>query len=409
MSGKQMNYLQTGEWKDACAEVERLVFDLPGFRSCSIRHRKDETGGTIRAVFRHVIVQNQTMLQLTLKEGTSAHTSNLKGRSARRTLREHLARAAEAHVLSDHVDLHLRITRKNRLLLSRSKPLARKTTRPAEHDRSKRYLLESLDARPLLRALGFADSQDRLRPSMQAKYRQVNEFLRILEATLDGAIPREDRPLRILDAGCGKAWLTLTAHFFLTQSRSLSVELTGVDLREDTTRAAREMAARLQLEPPQADFAVADLASYKPENPPDIVMSLHACDTATDEAMARAVEWESRVILCAPCCQHQIQSQLKPTGEQRALLRHGILRERLADLLADALRAQLLRVLGYRVRVVEFVDPAATGRNIMIRAERGLRPGMAEAVAEYKELCQAWGVVPPLQTRLQKHVSEYIN
>ncbi len=383
------------DWTAARVEIERLLFELPGFRSCSIRRRAPDAEGNLRAVFRPVVLQGSEALQLTLSDAQRSRAANLSPGKARAALRELLAEAEEVHVATSSLDLHARFTRKGRLLLSRSRPLQREDEPPSGHDRAKQHPLDRIDARLLLRALGFSDAQDRLRPSMQAKYRQVNEFLRILDAVIPDAPPPDGRPLRILDAGCGKAYLTLCAQVYLAQTRSLAVEWTGVDLREDVIRMGRAMAGRLLLEPPAVSFAVADIATYAPSVPPDIVVSLHACDTATDEAIARGVEWGARVLLCAPCCQHQVQAQLQPAGPQRALLRHGILRERLADLLADAFRAQLLRLLGYRVRVVEFVEPEATGRNILIRAERGVRPGMPEVAREYRELRDAWGVVPP--------------
>lgn len=401
-----MSNLPPSDWTAARGEIERLVFDLPGFRSCTIRRKAPDADGHHRAVFRPVILQGNESLQLTLSGVQASRAANLPAGRARGVLQDQLAEAEEVHVMTSTVDLHARFTRKGRLLLSRSRPLAREEAPPASHDRAKHYPLDRIDARLLLRAVGFADSQDRVRPSMQAKYRQVNEFLRILDAVLPVAPPPDGRPLRILDAGCGKAYLSLAAQAYLSQTRTLAVEWTGVDRREDVVHSAREMAGRLRLEPPAATFAVADLAAYEPAVPPDIVVSLHACDTATDEAIARGVEWGARVLLCAPCCQHQVQAQLQPAGPQRALLRHGILRERLADLLADAFRAQLLRLLGYRVRVIEFVEPEATGRNLLIRAERGVRPGMPDVAREYRELRDAWGVVPPLEKRLAARLSE---
>ena len=137
-------------------------------------------------------------------------------------------------------------------------------------------------------------------------------------------------------------------------------------------------------------------------------MSLHACDTATDEALARAVEWGSRAILCAPCCQHELQGQMAGGGPMRAVLRHGILRERLADLLTDTFRAQILRILGYRVNVVEIVASEATARNLMLRAEAGVKPGMPQAISEYLELRDLWRVTPYLETRLASRLERHL-
>ena len=148
-------------------------------------------------------------------------------------------------------------------------------------------------------------------------------------------------------------------------------------------------------------FADAAIGEFRPDAQPDLVLSLHACDTATDDALAFGVLKGARAILCAPCCQHELQKTLSANlRPHRAILRNGILRERLADLLTDAFRAQILRVVGYRSTVVEFVDPEATARNILIRAARVSRPGTGTALSDYEDLREAWGVTPYLAQRL---------
>lgn len=395
-------------WSAARPEIERLIFDIPGFRSCTIRFSEPDEEGNNRAVLRPVILQDREMLQLTLSGERESRDSNLGTGKSRRELRALIAKASHLHLMSDSVDIHARVTRKGQLLFSRSKPLKREPLSTKAHDRKKNHPLDRIDSSLLLRAIGFSDSQDRIRPSMQAKYRQVNEFLRIIDAALPASSIRGDKPLRFLDAGCGKAYLTLAAQAYLAMTRPFPVEWCGVDMREDVIQSARAIAERLRLEPPAASFVVADLGKFEPSAPPDVVVSLHACDTATDEAIARGIEWGASAIISVPCCQRQIQPQLKTDGPQNALLRHGILKERLADLLADAFRAQILRLLGYRVRVVEFVEPEATARNVLLRAERGVRPGMARVAEEYLELREAWGVVPPLETRLADRLGEYL-
>ena len=151
-----------------------------------------------------------------------------------------------------------------------------------------------------------------------------------------------------------------------------------------------------------------DLAESDPGFRPDMTLSLHACDTATDEALARGIEWKSRYLLCAPCCQHELHKSLKPNNEMRAVLRHGILRERLADLLTDTLRAQILRILGFRVNVIEFVSQESTARNIMLKAEFCVKPGQNEAVSDYLELRDYWKVSPWLEKRMSALLDKYL-
>lgn len=389
-------------------EVERRIFALPGWMSCVFTWAHPCDDGHRKSVLRAVELQGKPMYQDTRTGGPSAAVANYSRNRAKELVRAMLeSDFSEVHVQSADGDFHGRVTKRGRVLTSRSRRLQRDAAGPAAHDRAKDYPLEKCGSPLLLQALGFAGPDGKLLPSMHAKYRQVNEFLRAVEATLAEAGLAAGAPLRIVDAGCGRAYLSFAARDYLAQALGVETELTGVDIRPDIVATCRATAERLDLAPPAAEFVAADIAAFRPAAAPDLVMSLHACDTATDIAIARGVEWGARAIVSVPCCQHEIQKTLRADGPSRALLRHGILRERLADLLADALRAALLRVVGYRVRVVEFVEPEATGRNVMLRAVRGVRPGAGDAVDEYLALRDEWKVRPPLEELLADRLAEY--
>jgi SAM-dependent methyltransferase len=262
-----------------------------------------------------------------------------------------------------------------------------------------------------------------VKPTRQAKYRQVEEFLRLLDASLTEAMaqgqvrmPTEGDPLRIVDLGCGNAYLTFAAHRFLTApvedgGRGLPVRMTGVDVKQQSADHNAEVAAGLGID---ADFVVGSIQDATLPSSPDVVLALHACDTATDDALARALGWGASLVLAAPCCHHDIAAQLRTAeapGPYAMLTRYGILRERFADTLTDALRASLLRREGYRVDVVEFVESAHTPRNTLLRAVR-LRGQAAShrrssdveeaAGREYDDLLAAWGVRPRLGELLSR-------
>jgi hypothetical protein len=255
----------------------------------------------------------------------------------------------------------------------------------------------------VFRALGLSDHEGRMKPSRQGKYRQVEEFLRILDASITEAIakghlrtPTADEPLQIVDLGCGNAYLTFVTHRYLTHVRGLPVHLVGIDQREQSRAHNEQIAAGLGVD---ATFVASSIGEARPGVPPDVVLALHACDTATDDALARAIEWEAPLVLAAPCCHHDIAAQLRahPTPAPYAMLtRHGILRERLADTLTDGLRASLLRSEGYRVDVMQFVGSQHTPRNTLLRGVRtgGSRGGTARQ--EYDDLVTTWGVRPRL-------------
>ncbi len=283
-----------------------------------------------------------------------------------------------------------------------------------DHDRGKDRLLASDD--PVLKALGISDAQGRIKPTRQAKYRQVEEFLRLLDASLSQAmaqghlrVPTPAEPLRIVDLGCGNAYLTFAAHRYLSTpvdrgGRGLAVHVTGVDVKQQSADHNTAVASGLGID---AEFVVGSIGQAQLERAPDVVLALHACDTATDDALARALEWEAALVLAAPCCHHDIAAQLRVTATPppyAMLTRHGILRERFADTLTDALRATLLRREGYRVDAVEFVESAHTPRNTLLRAIRTGKPGQPgesgqpgqSAGQEYDDLLATWGVRPRL-------------
>jgi SAM-dependent methyltransferase len=272
------------------------------------------------------------------------------------------------------------------------------------HNRAKHHLLDPGD--PLFGALG-ADADKR---------RQVDAFLRQLVAVTGRTVERaraEDRPLRVVDLGCGNAYLTFAAHRYLAGQLPNGVRTLGIDVRPDLVDRNTTLASQLGLE--GLTFAVGTIEAADPGGAVDVVLALHACDTATDDALARAVAWRAPVVLAAPCCHHDVQRQLDdaraaglaPPEPHAALVRHPILRERFADVLTDTLRSQLLRLAGYRVDVVEFVDSRHTPRNALLRAEHrsdradGWDGPVDEAVLrEHAELAAAWHVRPALADRL---------
>ena len=267
-------------------------------------------------------------------------------------------------------------------------------------------------------ALGLSDHEGRMKPSRQGKYRQVEEFLRILDASIAEAIakghlrtPTDDEPLRIVDLGCGNAYLTFAAHRFLTHVRGLPVRMTGVDVARAVARPQRRAGRPARHRGRLRGRQHRRRAAVDPA--PEVVLALHACDTATDDALARAIAWEAPLVLAAPCCHHDIAAQLRrhPTPAPYAMLtRHGILRERFADTLTDAVRASLLRLQGYRVDVMQFVGSEHTPRNTLLRAVRTGRPVTGGAARqEYDDLVATWAVRPRLAELLADGVTDAIS
>lgn len=273
------------------------------------------------------------------------------------------------------------------------------------HDRKKtRYLNEN---EIIFRELGISDHNGKLKASRSDKFIQVNEFLKII----DHAISELDRDSKVgtrkectlVDLGCGNAYLTFAAHQYLL-NKGLSVKTVGVDSRSDSRERNEEIAKRADLIQ-GITFVAEEIDSYPP-HAVDIAVALHACDTATDDAIAWAVESKSRVILVAPCCHHDIQKQIKKAPEPWGIAtKHGILKERIGDIVTDAIRAQVLRILGYRTDVIEFVASDHTARNLMIRAIYTGASAQQHDFDEVDALIQQWGIEPALLSRLDAAIA----
>jgi SAM-dependent methyltransferase len=359
-----------------------------------------------RAELRYVDLKAGRHLQITTYDDTQAHTANhATGGAAHDAVDALLDEPfGNWHVETTTQTHQLRVTKRLEAVVH-THDRVEEVEVDREHDRDKERLLPEDD--PVYRALGLADAEGRIKPSRQAKLRQVEEFLRILDASVADAIakghlrrPTAEDPLRIVDLGCGNAYLTLTAQRFL-ETRGLAVRLTGVDVKEQSREYSSAVAAELGLD---AEFVVGTISDAELAVEPEVVLALHACDTATDEALARAVGWGASLVLAAPCCHHDVAAQLRrtPTPAPYAMLtRHGILRERFADTLTDALRASLMRLSGYRVDVMQFVDSKHTPRNTLLRAVRTGGPVKGGGVRnEYDDLVATWGIQPRLATLL---------
>jgi SAM-dependent methyltransferase len=381
-------------------------------RAVASGRQKGTTPAWRRAELRYVDLKAGRHLQVTTYDATQAHTHNhaVGPGNEPSAARDAVDALLDEPFANWHVDTttqshQLRVTKPSQAVVN---SLDREAPVEAErgHDRDKERLLPPDD--PLFRALGLTDGEGRIKPSRQAKVRQVEEFLRLLDAAITAALdkghlrrPTEDDPLRVVDLGCGNAYLTFAAHRFLSDVRRLPVRLTGVDVKEQSREHNTAVAAELGID---AAFVVGSISGAVLDQAPEVVLALHACDTATDDALARAVEWEAPLVLAAPCCHHDVAAQLRkaPTPAPYAMLtRHGILRERLADTLTDALRASLLRQQGYRVDVVQFVESQHTPRNTMLRATRTGGPVAGGGVRkEYDELVSSWGITPRLAVLL---------
>jgi hypothetical protein len=347
-----------------------------------------------RVTLRPVDLKVGRRLQLSVFDGRTTVVTNLEPTELAARLDELFeAGFASTFVRTLDVDLQLGHARRGEPRLTRHRPSASSIV--TAHDRPKPRLVD--ESAPFLRAVGITDQHGRIKPTARAKHRQVERFLEILSHTLDVDAPAA---IRAVDLGCGAGVLTLATYHYLTEVRGHSVTMTGIDTKADLINRLNTTVAELGWD--GLTFEAGSIADQQPPEPPDLVLALHACDTATDDALAKAVGWRARYVLAAPCCQHDLQAQIdnaSAPADFGPLLRHGIVRERLGDLLTDSLRAELLRAHGYRTDVIEFVSTEHTAKNLMIRAVRTERPN-AEASTAAERLAATWGVTPALATRI---------
>jgi SAM-dependent methyltransferase len=383
-------------------------------RAVGSGRQKGRTPRWRRVEMRYVDLKAGRHLQVTAYDDRQAHTSNhAAGEAAKAVVDDLLDEPfGNWHVETTTETHQVRVTKKLEALVHTSARAEQPAEPERSHDRAKPRLLPEDD--PVLRAVGISDAQGRVKPSKQAKYRQVEEFLRDLGGALDDAMstdkvraPTSEDPLRVVDLGCGNAYLTFAAHSYLTRVRGLPVRMVGVDVKEQSRSHNGAVAEDLGIGDTM-QFVQGDIGSVTLDHAPDVVLALHACDTATDDALARAVLWDASLVLAAPCCHHDVAAQLRraPTPAPYTLLtRHGILRERFADTLTDALRAGVLRVLGYRVDVIEFVESQHTPRNTLLRATRTGAPAATATRQELDDLVRTWQVHPRLADLLEERLA----
>lgn len=400
-------------WEHVRADLRARLLDTSTLvRAVAAGRRRGVPLRWRRAELRPVDLKGGVRLQVTAYDERQAHTSNHGVEDAPAAVDALLEQGfGNWHLETTTEVLQVRITKKGEAQVHRAPRGAVADTAPAGHDRVKPRLFDVAhpDVRAFLVAVGVADGEGRIKPTRQDKYRQVEEFVRLLDASLDDALaagalhePSAQDPWRLVDLGCGHAYLTVGAYVWLAKVRGLAVRVHGVDVREASRERNVALAEGLGWGD-ELTFEAATIAAAGDEPRPHVVVALHACDTATDDALARAVHWDAPVVLAAPCCHHDLQAQVshhRAPAPYSLLTRHGLLRERFVDVLTDAIRASLLRIVGYRVDAVEFVSDEHTNRNLLLRAVRTGAAPSASDVEDYDALVADWGVAPALADRI---------
>ncbi len=297
--------------------------------------------------------------------------------------------------------VELKYSKSGQLMLSESKTGAATAaaTAATEHNREKKYLIPEGTVLPALTDMGIFTAEGKVVASMYDKFRQINRFVELVEDAID-CLPK-NRPVYILDFGCGKSYLTFILYYYFTEIKRMDVHITGLDLKEDVIRHCNEAAKRYGYT--NLKFEMGNIDGYRTDDPIDMVVTLHACDVATDFALFNAICWKASLILSVPCCQHEMNREMK-TNRMPLVGRYGIVKERMAALMTDAIRANLLTACGYKTQILEFVDLSHTPKNLLIRANRTLLPMSTKmrALQEAEQLMAEFGYEQKLYAMLRE-------
>ena len=364
--------------------------------------------GIVKVKIRPVERKGKLEFQLESFTRTQAFHENLDGPAAALKILKYMEQFRQMQIETTGEESVVLVSKKGKITVKRKKRQAQVKTADRSHDRKKRHILEEGIPVPFLEDLGVMTGEGRIVPAKADKFRQINRFLEFIEDIL----PRldRDRELTILDFGCGKSYLTFAMYYYLHELKGYDIRVIGLDLKKDVILHCGELAEKYGYK--KLKFLVGDIAQYDGVEQVDMVVTLHACDTATDYALAKAVRWNAQVILSVPCCQHELNGQMTSGGITTSgdiskgaeylapVMDYGLLKERFAALVTDGLRAKYLESEGYETQVLEFIDMEHTPKNILIRAVRKKKRNK-KALEEIKRCEQFLQVTPTLRGLLE--------
>ena len=328
-----------------------------------------EKGGIVKVKIRPLELKGQLVFQFESFTAKQAFHKNLDRDAAVQELSGCAGEFRQMQIETADAEYTVLISKKGKATIKRKQRREKAQAADLSHNRQKRYILEEGKFVPFLRDLGVMTEEGKIVRSRTDKFRQINRFLEFIEDILPQL--DRDRELTILDFGCGKSYLTFAMYYYLHELKGYDIRIVGLDLKEDVIWHCGRLAEQYGYD--KLTFLTGDIADYDGVDQVDMVVTLHACDTATDYALAKAVGWNAKVILSVPCCQHELNAQFSAGGGSgdgllAPVMDYGLLRERFAALVTDGLRAKYLERAGYETQVLEFIDMEHTPKNILLRA-----------------------------------------
>lgn len=319
--------------------------------------------GIIKVKVRPVMMKDRLFLQLESFSKTQAFHENLEPEAAVERIVDYMKEFKQMQMATKDTDYTILVSKKGKVTIQKKAVKTSRNVKIQAHNRSKKYILQEGMKVPFLQDLGVMTQDGKIVRTRFDKFRQINRFLEFIEDILSQL--DKDREITILDFGCGKSYLTFAMYYYLHELKQYDIRIIGLDLKSEVIAHCNALSKEYGYE--KLTFLEGDIADYEGVNEVDMVVTLHACDTATDYALAKAVGWNAKVILSVPCCQHELNSQIE--NEVLApIMKYGLLKERFAALVTDGLRAEYLESMGYDTQVLEFIDMEHTPKNILLRA-----------------------------------------
>ena len=325
------------------------------------KHKNTE--GASKVKIRPVNIKNKTVFQASEYVGTQVLHRNLSGKELAEYVKSSLNNDfKQGQFAYTDGDGQVLCGSKGNMTVKYKKSSDTRTQKDLSHNKQKKYILEEGKPVGFLIDLGVMTKEGKIVASRYDKFRQINRFLEFIEDVIPYL--SKDREQTIIDFGCGKSYLTFAMYYYLKELKGLDIRIIGLDLKKDVIMHCNLLARKYGYK--KLNFYVGDIADYKDVSSVDMVVTLHACDTATDYALAKAVKWGAKVILSVPCCQHEANGQIQ-SDELMPVLKYGILKERMSSILTDAIRANRLEIAGYQTQILEFIDMEHTPKNLLIR------------------------------------------
>lgn len=347
--------------------------------------RKKDENSYNKIDIKPVLVKDEIKIQFIYNYKTKVIHENLSLDEATEKVMELLSNFRQGIFCTKDADYQILISKKGNAKILKKSPT--KLEIDLSHNRKKEYIIEDGIPCDFLIRLGVMNKNGKVVSKRYDKFRQINRFLEMVEDIIPNL--EKEETINIIDFGCGKSYLTFALYYYLVNILDLDVNIIGLDLKEDVIEFCNEVAKDLNYE--KLKFIHGDIADFEEAKDVDMVVTLHACDTATDAALVKAINWNAKIILSVPCCQHELYNKIQnPILEP--MLKHGIIKEKLSSLITDSLRANILEIQGYQVQLLEFIDMEHTPKNILIRAIKSESKDNREALESHNEFKKFWGL-----------------